>query len=69
MSESKWTIINGVKYQKDVDADTDSDMDITYEYQTKGDVQKTTRNEIYFPNYIVTRDDEGKVSFKRCKLN
>ena len=70
MSESKWTIINGVKYQNtDVDADTDSDMDITYEYQTKEDVQKTTRNEIYFPNYIVTRDDEGKVSFKRRKLN
>ena len=67
MSESKWTIINGVKYPKD--ADTVSDMDITYEYQTKGDVQKTTRDEIYFPNYIVTRDDEGKVSFKRRKLN
>ena len=68
MSESKWTIINGVKYQN-TDTDTRSDMDITYEYQTKGDVQKTTRNEIYFPNYIVSRDDEGKVSFKRRKLN
>ena len=68
MSESKWTIINGVKYLTS-DADTDSDTNITYEYQTKGDVQKTTRNEIYFTNYIVTRDDEGKVSFKRRKLN
>ena len=61
MSESKWTIINGVKYPKD--------SDTIYEYQTKEDVQKTTRNEIYFPNYIVTRDDEGNVSFKRRKLN
>ena len=70
MSESKWTIINGVKYQNtDTDADTDTDMDITYEYQTKRDIQKTTQNEIYFPNYIVSRDDEGKVSFKRRKLN
>ena len=64
MSESKWTIINGVKYPN-----TDTDTDTIYEYQTKEDVQKTTRNEIYFPNYIVTRDDEGKVSFKRRKLN
>jgi hypothetical protein len=68
MSESKWTIINGIKYPN-TNADTVSDMDIIYEYQTKEDVQKTTRNEIYFPNYIVSRDDEGKVSFKRRKLN
>ena len=67
MSESKWTIVNGIKYPKD--ANTHSDMDTIYEYQTEEDVQKTTRNEIYFPNYIVARDDEGKVSFKRRKLN
>ena len=61
MSESKWTIINGVKYPN-------TDVDTTFEYQTEEDVQKTTRNEIYFPNYIVTRDKEGKTTFKRRKL-
>ena len=62
MNASKWTIINGVKYQNAEEDDT------TYEYQTEEDVKKTTKNEIYFPNYIVTRDEEGKTTFKRRKL-
>ena len=40
----------------------------TYEYQTEEDVEKTTINEIYFPNYIVTRNEGGKTTFKRRKL-
>ena len=61
MSESKWTIINGVKYPN-------TDVDTVFEYQTEEDVEKTTMNEIYFPNYIVTRDVKGEVNFKRRKL-
>jgi hypothetical protein len=64
MSTSKWTIINGVKYQNAEEND-----DVTYKYQTEEDVQKTTKNEIYFPNYIVSRDEEGNVSFKRRRVN
>ena len=62
MSTSKWTILNGVKYPN-------TDDNTTYEYQTEEDVKKTTKNEIYFPNYIVIRDEEGNMSFKRRKLN
>ena len=62
MSASKWTILNGVKYPN-------TDDNTTYEYQTEEDVQKTTKNEIYFPNYIVSRDEEGNVSFKRRRVN
>ena len=61
MSESKWTIVNGIKYPN-------TDVDTIFEYQTEEDVKKTTKNEIYFPNYIVTRDEEGKTTFKRRKL-
>ena len=64
MSASKWTITNGVKYQN-----TEEDDNTIYEYQTDEDVKKTTKNEIYFPNYIVIRDEEGNMSFKRRKLN
>ena len=35
---------------------------IVYTYQTQQDVQKTTRDTIYFPNYIVTRDVDGKLT-------
>ena len=62
MSESKWTIINGIKYPN-------TDDDTIFEYQTEEDVEKTTRNEIYFPNYIVILDEEDKMTFKRRKLN
>ena len=76
MSESKWIIINGIKYQNE-EKDDDTGIPLiskifpkcsTYEYQTEEDVEKTTINEIYFPNYIVTRDEEGKTTFKRRKL-
>ena len=62
MSESKWTIVNGIKYPN-------TDVDTIFEYQTEEDVEKTTRNEIYFPNYIVILDEEDKMTFKRRKLN
>jgi len=76
MSESKWIIINGIKYQNE-EKDDDTGIPLiskifpkcsTYEYQTEEDVEKTTMNEIYFPNYIVTRDVKGEVNFKRRKL-
>ena len=63
MSASKWTITNGVKYQN-----AEEENDITYEYQTEEDVKKTTKNEIYFPNYIVEKTD-GEVKIKKRRIS
>ena len=65
MSSNQWQIVNGVKYTTD---ENKNDM-IVYTYQTKQDVQKTTCDTIYFPNYIVTRNSEGKLQYKRRKLS
>ena len=65
MSSNQWQIVNGVKYTVD---ENENDM-IIYTYQTQQDVQKTTHDIIYFPNYIVTRDSEGKLQFKRRKIS
>ena len=48
MSSNQWQIVNGVKYTTD---ENKNDM-IVYTYQTPQDVQNTTRDTIYFPNYI-----------------
>ena len=64
MSSNQWQIVNGVKYTTD---ENENDM-IVYTYQTPQDVQKTTQNTIYFPNYIVTRGVDGKLQFKRRKI-
>jgi len=65
MSSNQWQIVNGVKYTTD---ENENDM-IVYTYQTQEDVQKTTCDTIYFPNYIVTRDSEGKLQFKHRKIS
>ena len=65
MSSNHWQIVNGVKYSVD---ENENDM-IVYTYQTPQDVQKTTSNTIYFPNYIVTRDSNGKLQFKHRKMS
>ena len=57
--------MNGVKYTVD---ENENDM-IVYTYQTPQDVQKTTRDTIYFPNYIISRDSEGKLQYKRRKIS
>jgi hypothetical protein len=68
MSTSKWQTINGVKYPVDNDSD-DSDDDYDYTFQTPEDVLQTTSNTIYFPNYIVTRGIDGKLQFKRRRID
>ena len=65
MSSNQWQIVNGVKYTTD---ENENDM-IIYTYQTPQDVQKTTCDTIYFPNYIVTRDTDGKLQYKRRKIS
>ena len=60
MSSNQWQIVNGVKYT----TDENENNVIVYTYQTSQDVQKTTRDTIYFPNYIVTRGADGKLQFK-----
>ena len=65
MSSNQWQIVNGVKYTTD---ENENDM-IIYTYQTPQDVQKTTRDTIYFPNYIVTRGTDGKLHYKRRKIS
>ncbi len=67
MSTNQWQIVNGVKYTTD-ENENKNDM-IIYTYQTQQDVEKTTRDTIYFPNYIVSRDSEGKLQFKRRKIS
>ena len=64
MSSSKWEIVNGVKYKREIE-----ESDTIYTYQTEKDVKKTTQNEIYFSTYIVTKDDDGNLSFKRRRIN
>ena len=62
MSQAKWVVVNGIKYvNPDVHA-------TTYTEQTEEDVQKTTKNIIYFKNYIVTKSNDG-MSFKRRKIH
>ena len=65
MSSNQWQIVNGVKYTTD---ENENDM-VIYTYQTQQDVQNTKRDTIYFPNYIVTRDADGKLQYKRRKLS
>lgn len=65
MSSNQWQIINGVKYTTD---ENENDK-VIYTYQTSQDVEKTTCDTIYFPNYIVTRDMDGKLQFKRRKIS
>ena len=65
MSSNQWQIVNGVKYTTD---ENENNM-IIYTYQTPQDVQNTTRDTIYFPNYIVTRDSKGKLQYKRRKIS
>ena len=65
MSSNQWQIVNGVKYTTD---ENENDM-IIYTYQTQQDVEKTTCDTIYFPNYIVTRDTDGKLQYKRRKIS
>ena len=65
MSTNQWQIVNGVKYTTD---ENENDM-IIYTYQTQEDVEKTTCDTIYFSNYIVTRDSDGKLQFKRRKIS
>ena len=60
MSQAKWEIVNGVKYKTE-------DINTTYTKQTDEDVAKTTKDAIYFEDYIVTKSDKG-ISFKRRKL-
>ena len=67
MSTNQWQIVNGVKYTTD-ENENKNDM-IIYTYQTQQDVEKTTRDTIYFPNYIVSRDSEGKLQYKRRKIS
>jgi len=67
MSTNQWQIVNGVKYTTD-ENENENDM-IIYTYQTQEDVEKTTCDTIYFPNYIVTRDSKGKLQFKRRKIS
>ena len=64
MSSNQWQIVNGVKYTTD-----ENENKVIYTYQTPQDVEKTTRNTIYFPNYIVSRDSDGKLQFKRRKIS
>ena len=64
MSSNQWQIVNGVKYTVD-----ENENDIVYTYQTQQDVQKTTRDTIYFPNYIVTRGEDGKLQYKPRKMS
>ena len=65
MSSNQWQIVNGIKYTVD---ENENDM-IIYTYQTPQDVKKTTPDTIYFPNYIVTRDANGKLQYKRRKIS
>ena len=67
MSSNQWQIVNGVKYTTD-ENENENDM-IVYTYQTPQDVQKTTRDTIYFPNYIVTCGTDGKLQYKRRKIS
>ena len=67
MSTNQWQIVNGVKYTTDENKN-ENDM-IIYTYQTQQDVEKTTRDTIYFPNYIVSHDSEGKLQYKRRKIS
>jgi len=62
MSQAKWVIVNGVKYQND------NDKIYHAEIQSEEDVAKTTINTIYFKDYIATKSDKG-ISFKRRRVN
>jgi len=64
MSSKNWQIVNGVKYGVNENED-----DVVIRNQTESDVQMTTANVIYFPNYIVVRDKIGVLQFKRRRLN
>jgi hypothetical protein len=64
MSQAKWIIVNGSKYPNE-------DVDISTIYnteQTEEDVQNTTKDMIYFKDYVVTKSDDGNISFKRRKI-
>ena len=69
MSTNQWQIVNGVKYTTDENENENKNDMIIYTYQTQQDVEKTTRDTIYFPNYIVSRDSEGKLQYKRRKIS
>ena len=63
MSQAKWIIANGSKYRN-----PDVDVNTTYTEQTEEDVKNTTKDTIYFKDYIVTKSDKGGVTFKRRKI-
>ena len=62
MSQAKWIIVNGSKYQNE-----NEDIDATDTKQTEEDVENTTKDMIYFKDYIVIKDELG-ISFKRRKI-
>ena len=63
MSQAKWIIVNGSKYPNE-----DVDINTTYNTeQTEEDVQNTTKDMIYFKDYIVIKDDL-RITFKRRKI-
>ena len=63
MSQAKWIIVNGSKYPNE-----DVDINTTYNTeQTEEDVQNTTKDMIYFKDYVAIKDDLG-ITFKRRKI-
>jgi len=62
MSTSKFVIVNGSKYENE-------EVDSTEIQQTETDVKMTTKNTIYFPGYVVTKNDNNDVVIKRRKIS
>jgi len=62
MSTSKFVIINGSKYENE-------EVDSTEIQQTETDAKMTTKDAIYFPGYVVTKNDNNDVIIKRRKIS
>ena len=63
MSTSKWTIVNGVKYENENVLPVIEEIE-----QTEEDVRMTTSTTIYFPTYVVEKTD-GEVKIKKRRIS